>query len=66
MNVPTCADCGEPIPLDGSFRVTVRGEHVELRGFVDDFDLLRSLAVAMKPFGLVIASPAEPHGGCHE
>jgi len=45
------------------FRITVRGEHMELRGYIDaehegDLDLM-DLAEAMKPFGLVIASVAD-------
>lgn len=40
-------------------RVTIRGEGVELRGYVDEAARLVALAEAMRPFGLVIASPAE-------
>lgn len=40
------------------FRVTIRGEGVELRGVVQDEHVM-ALAEAMKPFGLVIASPME-------
>lgn len=43
------------------FRTTVRGDGVELRGYVevDDMDTLNNLAGVLKPFGLVIASPVE-------
>lgn len=46
------------------FRITVRGMGVELRGRMDeltdeDAPTLAQFAEAMKPFGLVIASPAE-------
>lgn len=46
------------------FRITVRGLGIELRGFMDqltdeDSPTLTDLADAMKPFGLVIASPME-------
>ncbi len=41
------------------FRTTIRGEGVELRGYVDDSVSLNALSVAMEPFGIVIASPAE-------
>ena len=40
------------------FKITVRGEGVELRGHVEDEHVM-ALAEAMKPFGLVIASPEE-------
>ena len=39
------------------FRVTIRGEGVELRGYVDNY--LPGIARVMEPYGLVIASPAE-------
>jgi hypothetical protein len=43
------------------FRITVRGEQVELRGYVDaeDIEEVSALGRAMKPFGLVIASYAD-------
>lgn len=46
------------------FRITVRNDHpqrVELRGYVDapDMIFLEQFAAAMKPFGLVMASPAD-------
>lgn len=42
-------------------RLTIRGENLELRGETknDDMSYLADLAEAMKPFGLVIASPIE-------
>jgi hypothetical protein len=43
------------------FRITVRGEGTELRGYAE-FALSEDLAAfagAMKPFGVVIASPAD-------
>ena len=43
-----------------NFRVTVRGNNVELRGFVDSYDGLAALANAVEPFGwIVIGSVAE-------
>lgn len=43
------------------FRITVRGESSELRGFIDvlDYDALVAFSEAMRPYGLVLASPAE-------
>lgn len=46
-------------------RITVRGLGIELRGFMDeltdeDAPTLWQLAEALKPFGMVIASLAEP------
>jgi hypothetical protein len=45
------------------FRITVRGEHVELRGYfdvkVDDEATPADLAEAMRPFGIVMASVAD-------
>lgn len=67
MAVERCADCGDIIPLDGSFRVTLRRDGVEMKGLIGNFETLRALADAVRPLGvLVIASPAEPHGGCRE
>ena len=53
------------------YRITVRGEHIELRGYIDgDKDEqghprlpvnLAEFAKAMKPFGIVVASPADEH-----
>lgn len=46
------------------YRITVRSNTIELRGYFDtppdDLAELQALAIALKPFGLVIASPAEP------
>lgn len=44
-----------------SFRLTIRGDNLELRGQTNNNDLsyLADLAAAMEPFGLVIASPIE-------
>ena len=39
-------------------RVTVRGEGVELRGYMDPKYLVK-FSQAMTPFGLVMASPIE-------
>lgn len=49
------------------FRITVRGDHAEVRGYLDTSDdavgeghpELVAFAEAMKPFGIVVASPAE-------
>jgi hypothetical protein len=41
-------------------RITVRGEGVELRGYIDgEIDRLGDFAKAMEGIGLVLASPAE-------
>jgi hypothetical protein len=40
------------------FRVTVRGERIELRGYVDP-GVLAALSSAMEGLAMVIASPAE-------
>jgi hypothetical protein len=43
------------------YRVTVRGDHVELRGYID-VERMESLTVfseAMRGFGIVVASVAE-------
>jgi hypothetical protein len=67
VSVARCADCGDLIPTDGSFRVTLRREGIEMEGLIGDYDTLRTLADALKPMGvMVIASPSEPHAGCHE
>lgn len=45
------------------WRVTVRGDspRVELRGYLDgEHDRLVAFSEAMKPYGLVMASPADP------
>jgi len=67
MSVEKCAECGEIIPTDGSFRVTLRREGLELRGLIGNYETLRMLADAVKPMGVMVyASPSEPHAGCHE
>jgi len=41
-------------------RITIRGEKIELQGFLDvEGSELNDFADAMEPFGLVIASPVE-------
>lgn len=44
------------------YRITVRGEGCELRGYLDDNDPtsegLKSFAQLLYPFGIVVASPA--------
>jgi hypothetical protein len=40
------------------YRVTVRGEGIELRGFVDEEPALNTVAAAL-PTAMVVASPAE-------
>lgn len=41
------------------FRITVRGNGIELRGYMDgDESNLSDLATRMEPFGMVVASPA--------
>jgi len=42
------------------FRITVRGNDIELRGYMDgDGQDLNALSLAMDPFGMVVASQAE-------
>jgi len=42
------------------YRITLRGEHLELRGYLDDIDLLRKLGDAIEPLNImVVASPAD-------
>jgi hypothetical protein len=44
------------------WRITVRGEGIELRGYLDDTEwipALQEFSEVMKPFGMVVASPAE-------
>jgi hypothetical protein len=43
------------------FKITVRGDQIELRGYANPADgtYLQSLALAMEPFGIVVASIAE-------
>lgn len=44
------------------WRVTIRGEGVELRGYADlHLNALEALSQAMIPYGLVIASPADDY-----
>lgn len=48
----------EPEPR---WRITVRGDNIELRGHLTaPIEVAYALGDAMKPFGLVIASPAPP------
>lgn len=44
------------------FRITVRGDHLELRGEIEVFNSneLGLFAQIMEPYGMVIASPAVP------
>lgn len=44
------------------YRITVRGKGTELRGYIEaeDLGVLGTFATVMKPFGITIASPAEP------
>jgi len=41
------------------FRITVRGDNLELRGYLDGEQTLLELADAMKGLGVVVASPAD-------
>lgn len=43
------------------YRITVRGENTELRGYLvpTDNNMLSELAECMKPFGMVVASAAD-------
>jgi hypothetical protein len=43
------------------FRITVRGDNTELRGYLvpTDNNMLNELAECMKPFGMVVASAAD-------
>jgi len=41
------------------WRITVRGEGTELRGYFNQMDDLEEFARVMEPFGIVMASPAE-------
>jgi len=44
----------------GRFRITVRGENAELRGYMDaDMEALIAFSDVMKPYGVVVASNAE-------
>lgn len=44
------------------FRITVRGQGVELRGYLDgDIEKLGAFSDSMKPFGVVVASPMAEH-----
>jgi hypothetical protein len=44
------------------FRLTLRGEDVEMRGYLDGpVEMLYELAAAVKPYGILVASPA-PEG----
>lgn len=48
-----------------TWKITVRGTDLELRGYADiEFEQLAAFAEAMKPFGIVVASPAPPLTGC--
>jgi hypothetical protein len=47
-----------------NFRITIRGEDVEARGYIRDYGNLEALAEAVKPYGwLVIGSIAENQDG---
>lgn len=42
------------------YRITVRGDGIELRGHLPyDHAMLAQFAEAMRPFGIVLASPEE-------
>jgi hypothetical protein len=43
------------------YRITVRGHQAELRGYIDSEDGAELVAFSqvMKPFGIVVASPAD-------
>jgi hypothetical protein len=41
------------------YRVTIRTDQIELRGYVDGVKTLVELAEAMKPITMVICSPAD-------
>jgi hypothetical protein len=44
------------------YRITVRGEDLDLRGYLEDSlpgERLLDFAAAMEPFGIVVASVAE-------
>lgn len=49
------------------YRVTLLGEHLELRGYVDGQDRLRQLGRSVDQFGVIIASQQDidfnPFGG---
>lgn len=38
------------------YRITVRGNHIELRGHIIGYTRFTELAAAMKPFGIVVGS----------
>lgn len=43
------------------FRITIRSDHIEARGWCDGEAELRELAAALDPLGImVVASPAAP------
>lgn len=52
-----------PKPTIQRWRITIRADQprAELRGFLDaDMKRLEAFARALEPFGLVLASPADP------
>lgn len=58
MSVP---DASRTADYRTRWRVTIRGDDVELRGYIDaTLDDLRRFADAVKPLGLMIGSPADP------
>ena len=43
------------------YRITLRSDHIEARGYVDGYANLLALAEALEPLGIVVArSPAPP------
>lgn len=46
--------------MSDKYRITMRADEVELRGFIEGFENVQALAEAVKPFGwMVVVSIAE-------
>jgi hypothetical protein len=59
-----CAECGQPLEDTGLWNITVVTDDVILSGFVRT-ERLVEFSQAMKPFGLVRASPEGGEGHDH-
>lgn len=62
--VETVEDVVELLAMSDRWRVTVRGNALELRGVANNTEMLRALSLALQPLPVVIvASPIETKDG---
>ncbi len=64
MGTYFCEECGEEVEHDDRWRLTIRGDKVQLQGRFDGtLDELREFAVLLTGYGVVAASPMDDHHG---